>query len=295
MQRWRIGMVKFYRRSRIYLVMRRNFMCSIVGMGFQKNHSFIFKHTIHKLITSLLINGMSRGKTATGLCYTSNKEMTIVKNRIDAAEFTETDFYKKSLDKYVVLEEDQDQQLLSIIGHCRHKTKGTELNNENNHPIHYKNVVGVHNGIITNDDALFTKYKDIFKRKAQVDSEIIFALIDHFARTLSSIPQSIQETCKGLSGGYACAMVHCQQPHILWLFKANSPCTIYHFKEKGLILFASLPGFITELLSSSTSHTLGDYDEISLDAYEGIGIDLYRNKYQRFDIETAPHDYRRHL
>lgn len=273
-------------------------MCSIVGVGFQKDHSFISKYAVSKLITGLLINGMSRGKTATGLCYTSNKEMVLVKNKIDAVNFTDTDFYKKSLDKYVCLEGSQNQQLLSIIGHCRHKTKGTELNNRNNHPISYKNVVGIHNGIITNDDALFAKYRDTFKRNAQVDSEIIFALIDHFATTLESIPQGIQKACKELSGGYACAMVHRHQPHILWLFRANSPCTIYHFKEKGLILFASLSNFITDLFSSDVSgfkYTLGDYDEISLDAYEGIGIDLYRNKYQRFDLEVASYDKRRHL
>ena len=273
-------------------------MCSIVGVGFQKNHSFISKHATCKLITNLLISGMSRGRTATGLCYTSNKEMVIVKNKLDAADFTDTDFYKKSIDEYVRFESSQDQQLLSVIGHCRHKTKGTELNNANNHPIHYKNVVGVHNGVITNDDTLFAKYGDTFKRKAQVDSEIIFALIDHFATTLESIPQGIQKACKELSGAYACAMVHCHQPHILWLFRANNPCIIYHFKEKGLILFASLSSFITDLFSLNKpgfKYILGDYDEIPLNSYEGIGIDLYRNKYQRFNIEIATYDKRGHL
>ena len=273
-------------------------MCSIVGIGFQKDHSFISKYTVCKIVTNLLINGMLRGKTATGVCYTSNKEIVIVKNKLDAANFTETDFYKKSLDKQIHLEGSQDQRLLSILGHCRHKTKGTELNNKNNHPIRYKNVVGIHNGIITNDDALFAKYKDTFKREAQVDSEIIFALINHFATTLESIPQGIQKACGGLSGGYACAMVHRYQPHILWLFRANSPCTIYHFKEKGLILFASLSNFITDLFTAGTTelkHILGDYEEISLAPYEGIGIDLYRNKYQKFDIETVTHINRRHL
>jgi glucosamine 6-phosphate synthetase-like amidotransferase/phosphosugar isomerase protein len=272
-------------------------MCSIVGVGFQKDHAFISKYIISKIVTELLINGMSRGRTATGLCYTSNKEMTIVKNKLQATDFTETDFYKKSLDKYVRFNGNQDQQLLSIIGHCRHKTKGTELNNKNNHPICYRNVIGVHNGVITNDDALFAKYRNTFKRNAQVDSEIIFALIDHFAVTLQSIPQGIQKACKELSGSYACAMVHRYQPHILWLFKANSPCVIYHFKEKGLILFASLSNFITDLFSSNISgfskHVLGDYEEISLDPNEGIGIDLYRNKYQRFDLEIASYDRRR--
>lgn len=258
-------------------------MCSIVGIGFQQNHIVFNKSTVYKLITQLLMNGMSRGTTATGLCFTSNKKITIAKNKIKATDFTETKFYKEALDKYACFEGPPDTYLLSTIGHCRQKTKGTELNNGNNHPINYGDVVGVHNGIITNDDAQFNKYKSILSRKAQVDSEIIFALIDYFARSFSSIPKGIQKACEDLTGGYACAMVHRSQPHILWLFRNTVPCSIYHFKEKGIIIFASLPAFIINLISE---HTLGAYDEIPFVSHEGIGINLYAHTYQKFDLKV---------
>lgn len=258
-------------------------MCSIVGIGFQRNHTVFNEQVIYQLITKLLLSGMSRGGTATGLCFTSNKEMTIIKDKVNAKEFTDTDFYKKSLEKYVYFGNDQNSNLVSVIGHCRYKTKGTELNSNNNHPIHYGNVVGAHNGIIMNDDALFAKYKEKLSRKAQVDSEIIFALIDHFSKIEESIPKGIQKTLNWLNGDYACSMVHRYQPYILWLFRGGSPCTIYHFKEKGIIIFASLPTFITNAISE---FSLGDYDEISLNNHSGIGIDLYRNKYQQFTLNS---------
>ena len=254
-----------------------------MGIGLQKRHTITDKEIIRKIIKALLTNGMSRGKTATGLCYTSNKEMVIIKDKLDAADFVETDIYKNASKEYVRLEGIFEQQLLSIIGHCRLKTKGTELNNDNNHPIRYENVVGIHNGMIINDDIQFEKHRDILHRKAQVDSEVIFALINHFAKTTESIPKGIQDACRSLVGRYACAMVHNCQPHILWLFRSVDPCTIYHFKDVGIIIFASLPAFIIDAVSE---HNLGPYSEIPLDPNEGIGIDLYRHKYQRFDLKT---------
>lgn len=268
-------------------------MCSIVGIGFQKNHTFFNRQVVNKLITKLLINGMSHGKTATGLCYISNEEIAIVKDRINAEKFTKTEFYKDVSGKHVCFEDASSKYLLSVIGHCRQKTKGTELNNDNNHPIRCGNVVGVHNGMISNDDIQFDKYKNVWSRKAQVDSEIIFALINHFTKDsvtkgiqlvkACTITKGIQRACSCLNGSYACAMVHCFQPHILWLFRGNNPCTIYHFKKKGIIIFASFPSIIVD---SILDYSFGTYDEIPLDSYEGMGIDLHNNRYQKFDLKT---------
>lgn len=267
-------------------------MCSIQGVAFQNKHTVKSKEA-RKIVTKLLINGMQRGRTATGVCYISGREMTIVKNKLDAKRFIDTRFYKDSLKKYVTLDnhysegDDNNQRLLSILGHCRQKTKGTEENNKNNHPIRCGNVVGIHNGVIINDDTQFEKFKDIFSRNAQVDSEIIFALIDHYSKVLNSIPKGIQKTCTCLSGGYSCAMVHSHQPQILWLFRADSPCTIYHFEESGMIIFASLPGYIIDSVTGNISDTLGSHTEIKLDPCSGIAFDLFRNRYQRFRLEGS--------
>lgn len=258
-------------------------MCSILGVGFQRNHVVFNKRLVHKLVTKLLIKGMARGTTATGLCYTSSEEIVIVKNKVDATEFTKSELYKDSLEKYACFEGSPKKYLLSVIGHCRQKTKGTELNNDNNHPITCGDVVGIHNGMILNDDTQFDRYKSVLTRKAQVDSEIIFALINHFVKKLSSISKGIQQACKDLTGSYACAMVHRSQPHTLWLFRTNNPCTIYHFKEKGIIVFSSLESFMTDTVPE---YTFGPYNKISFDLCEGIGIDLYNHKYQRFDLDV---------
>ena len=64
-----------------------------------------------------------------------------------------------------------------VILHTRFTTQGSETNNLNNHPVRVGPVVGVHNGMISNDDQLFRLMGVQDKRQGQVDTEAIFASI----------------------------------------------------------------------------------------------------------------------
>ena len=75
--------------------------------------------------------------------------------------------------------------------HVRDHTKGHPAIEANNHPIRHGAVVGVHNGVVENDDALLASYG--VERHAPgmtVDSEAIFALMDvrrNDSRALSEV------------------------------------------------------------------------------------------------------------
>jgi glucosamine 6-phosphate synthetase-like amidotransferase/phosphosugar isomerase protein len=75
--------------------------------------------------------------------------------------------------------------------HVRDFTKGHPDIEANNHPIRHGAVVGIHNGIVQNDDALLARY-GIERAEPQmtVDSEAIFALMElreHEPRALSEL------------------------------------------------------------------------------------------------------------
>ena len=75
--------------------------------------------------------------------------------------------------------------------HVRDFTKGHPDITANNHPIRHGAVVGIHNGIVLNDDALLAHY-GIERAEPQmtVDSEAIFALVElrkHDPRALSEL------------------------------------------------------------------------------------------------------------
>jgi glutamine phosphoribosylpyrophosphate amidotransferase len=75
--------------------------------------------------------------------------------------------------------------------HVRDYTKGHPEIQANNHPIRHGSVVGIHNGVIENDDALLAHYGlERAEPQMTVDSEAIFALMEHRrhdARALSEI------------------------------------------------------------------------------------------------------------
>jgi glucosamine 6-phosphate synthetase-like amidotransferase/phosphosugar isomerase protein len=75
--------------------------------------------------------------------------------------------------------------------HVRDFTKGHPDIQANNHPIRHGAVVGVHNGIVENDDDLLARYGIARAEPLMtVDSEAIFALMElrrHDARALSEL------------------------------------------------------------------------------------------------------------
>ena len=66
-----------------------------------------------------------------------------------------------------------------VLLHTRDHTKGHPDIEANNHPIRHGSVVGVHNGVIANDDALFERFGiERHEEGMTVDSEAIFALME---------------------------------------------------------------------------------------------------------------------
>jgi glucosamine 6-phosphate synthetase-like amidotransferase/phosphosugar isomerase protein len=257
-------------------------MCSICGISFQKNNKIVNSTMICKILQNLLINCQARGRSATGVAIANNKRIVVIKNNLSAEKFVKTSQFKKFLEQYLCFDQEKhNDPLIQIIGHCRMPTKGTPLNNKNNHPIVTKSFVGVHNGVIFNDDQLFDDYKNDFERDGEVDSEIIFKLIEKYYIDYKNMPKAIQSANSELSGGMACAFVTSKNPYLLWLFRHASPVSILHYKKVGMIIFASDEKYIT---NATRKMSIGTASRISIQLHEGLGIDLFRNTMHHFKV-----------
>jgi glucosamine 6-phosphate synthetase-like amidotransferase/phosphosugar isomerase protein len=74
--------------------------------------------------------------------------------------------------------------------HVRDFTKGHPGIAANNHPIRHGVVVGIHNGVIENDDALLARYGiEREEPNMTVDSEAIFALVEHHRHEVRALTQ----------------------------------------------------------------------------------------------------------
>ena len=270
-------------------------MCGILGMAFQKEHK-MEDAEVHLILKKLLMKSRMRGSAATGVAFVSLTKAVVIKHHIPATTFVETDFYKNAVLKYLDFSGKPSKTgfntPLMVIGHTRAETKGTYLDRNNNHPIIAKQVVGVHNGVIGNDEHLWNLYGKKLTRAGKVDSEIIFRLIEHHANSVGdSMVKAIKATSGMISGSYACAAVNLKMPWVLWLFKGYGTAFVYHYPNKGLILFASENRFIQDTVANMK---LGPAIQIPFDSFEGLGINLEQNRQAKFELpddKTAGLDY----
>ena len=99
-----------------------------------------------------------------------------------------------------------------VLLHTRDHTKGHPDIDANNHPIRHRSVVGVHNGVIANDDELFDRYRiERHEPHMTVDSEAIFALM--------ALHRHEPRALRKLHGTMAAAWLDEQSPERLYLAK----------------------------------------------------------------------------
>ena len=152
----------------------RSCMCGIAGFSLSSESS-----VDRTLAAQALLAGISeRGADAVGYAHRSPGEFVrVTKLRGGASALLD--------------ELDVPADSWQALIHVRDFTKGHPSIEANNHPIRHGNVVGIHNGIIENDDALLARY-GIERAEPQmtVDSEAIFALMErreNDARALSEM------------------------------------------------------------------------------------------------------------
>lgn len=262
-------------------------MCSILGFAFQQRNKIRTNDTIHAALSSLFVRSQIRGRISTGLALTNSKEIVVLKHMCSAEQFVKTEEYKNALEEYLNFDNTERPLKplpMAAIGHCRYPTKGEPENRANNHPIISGHTVGVHNGSISNDDEIFKNFN--LPRVGRVDSEAIFALIDHLVTmnstsgSTTNIGKAIVQSTKYLRGGFACAMINARNPYCIWLFRNSMPCNVRHYYNLGMIAWASIESFFTSFEPAK----FGPYREIIIPQDGGIGIDLYRSRIERFSF-----------
>lgn len=149
-------------------------MCGIAGFSLDPESS-----VDRTLAAQALLAGIAeRGADAVGYAHRGQNEAAhVTKLRGGASAL---------LDELVV-----PTRTTQALIHVRDFTKGHPDIEANNHPIRHGAVVGIHNGIVENDDALLARY-DIPRAVPDmtVDSEAIFALMElreHDPRALSEL------------------------------------------------------------------------------------------------------------
>ena len=200
-------------------------MCGIAGLYFKTDK---YSAEQKNRMLDILLDGIeSRGKQATGfMSITAQGKVVLDKKPVTASEFIKTR-----------LQAPEDTKIL--LGHTRFATKGAITSEVNNHPVYNSGVYVTHNGVIYNDDHLFSSLK--LTRHAEVDSEIISALLAHNKMTEVGVAKSLE----ALSGSFAIAAVEKKSPTKLWLARKDNPLVIHN--NTDFVAWASLEHVLSSM------------------------------------------------
>ena len=169
-------------------------MCGIAGYSLSPD-----AQVARTLAAQTLLAGIAeRGADAVGYAHRSGAAVhaTVVKQRTPASQL---------LDRVAVPDATTD-----LLVHVRDYTKGHPSIAANNHPIRHGRVVGIHNGIILNDDELLAEHTCArAEPQMTVDSEAIFALAAHSR----SDPRALEQ----LHGAMAAAWLDEREPGALFV------------------------------------------------------------------------------
>jgi len=114
------------------------------------------------------------------------------------------------------------------IGHTRWATHGGPgKTNSHPHQSSSRRFTVVHNGVIENEALLREKYLKDYPFKSETDTEVIVALIEHFAnQNTDDIGKVIRHVMELLHGSYALGILDAHEPNILYAAKNKSPMLI---------------------------------------------------------------------
>src|SRR3954449_3002070 len=167
-------------------------MCGIAGYSLRSRSGLERTLAAQALLAAIA----ERGADAVGYAYRRSEDTyaTVVKQRTPASQL---------LDRIAVPDE-----ATQLLVHVRDYTKGHPSINANNHPVRHGPVVGIHNGIITNDDELLAPHSCARSEpRMTVDSEAIFAVAAHSRNDARALER--------LRGAMATAWVDEREPSLL--------------------------------------------------------------------------------
>jgi glucosamine 6-phosphate synthetase-like amidotransferase/phosphosugar isomerase protein len=168
-------------------------MCGIAGYSLEPGAGIARTLAAQALLTGIA----ERGSDAVGYAHRSPEGRAVVHKRRSGASAL--------LGELAV-----PQDASEVLVHVRDYTKGHPTIESNNHPVRHGEVVGVHNGIIVNDEQLFAAHG--FERdqpEMSVDSEAIFAL----AESLGSCAATLEQ----LRGSMAAAWLDAREPGVVFV------------------------------------------------------------------------------
>ena len=242
-------------------------MCGLTGILLSDQaRSSRELQVVAELFTELLVGSEHRGPYATGVALINpSGDYYVSKNPVSASQFVTSRDYRLVIDKL-----GNDTTLL--MGHTRWPTRGSHLNNENNHPLvsgGKSPCIMTHNGHVTNHLVLSQIMK--LKREAEVDSEVILRFAERNISKTGIDLIGFAEDISRCRGRLSAVVVVTSDPTKILLIKGNQPLEVRYHEGRGLIAYASEPEILDSAIGSDTG-----WEVIEVPAWRLVVVDTRR-------------------
>lgn len=232
-------------------------MCCLFGILDYKQT--LKQKQLNKMIATLSKACEVRGTDATGITYNYNDRLCIFKRPLPAHRL----HYRIPDGAH------------HIMGHTRMTTQGDEKFNYNNHPFLGKaentDFALAHNGVLYNDEILKIR-EHLPETKIETDSYVAVQLIEK-KKTLCT--DSLKFMAEQLEGSFAFTVL--DEDNNLYFVKGDNPMCIYHFKDKGIYIYASTEEILLKALGRMQIK-LGKYERVDVKCGDILTIDKFGNR-----------------
>lgn len=185
----------------------------------------------HQAMLEILMKELEeRGKSASGVAWVNKwgDNTCIIKGPVPGSALVRSKIVQTHLP--------QISKATICIVHTRMPTKGAVSSNKNNHPVFRTGgkYAVVHNGSISNDDAIFETIEGDESRQGEVDTEALVYLLNK-----GETPEGSRKKLEMALGSYAIAALPMKAVDHVLLLRYTSPIAIMLDDKNELFLFAS--------------------------------------------------------
>lgn len=246
-------------------------MCGQVGIIFGRKHrSKSELDHFKRVFAHLLLLSERRGPHATGVAWIKHGGgHSILKRPGKAMDFVSDTAFPDFLAGV-------DSNVTWLAGHTRWQTRGDASNNRNNHPIRAGEVIGTHNGTITNARYLFAHFG--LPRQTEVDSELIFRLAD---ATLADGRIDVREFTAHLAlckGQISAVMASLLNPREMVVIKGNKPLELLYDRDRQIVIYSSDAGDLDTALAGDRGWKPIDLKPMTIATFSSHNLQAVKRK-----------------
>ena len=245
-------------------------MCGIFGVI--AHPGALERQQLERAITRLFMLSETRGKESAGLAATGPHTISFQKSAQRPRDFIASPSFRSFLQEVTGTAYDAGEPF-AMFGHSRLVTNGAQNLHANNQPVLAGGLLGVHNGIIVNDESLW-RGMNAAERKAEVDTEVMLQLLRQRLNRGEALPSALRSTFRELRGTVSTALVF-EDINCIALATNNGSLYVARNDHGGTITFASERYILEEFLATAALNWPAKHGSIrQIEADNALVIEL---------------------